>query len=288
MTRFDDRTLGAYVDGEASPEEARAIDAALGSDAGLRARIAALREVSLATRAAFAPIEREPPPDRLIDVARSARPGASVHRLGRLPHLPRFPRLPRLPALQGRWRRFALPLAGAAGVAAAVLIGVSSAGLFSRDEPEELAYSDPWLDQVRRSYDAYAAVEPTSAAAPDEEADSGDVEQVGAWFSRRLDHPIMVPDLSAHGLTLKGGKVLIANGEPSAQIIYATEDGAPVALAVVASRGPDELIAARAGGGTNLLHWRASDYGYALIGALDLKTMERLADEIAPRRSTDV
>ena len=78
------------------------------------------------------------------------------------------------------------------------------------------------------------------------------------------------------------------DGEPSAQIIYATKDGAPVALAVVASRGPDELISARTGDGINLLHWRARDFGYALIGALDLKTLERLADEIAPRRSTDV
>lgn len=285
MTRFDDKTLGAYVDGEASAEEVRAIDAVLGSDAGLRARIAALREVSLAARAAFAPIEREAVPDRLVDAVRSAGRGASVYRLTRLP---RWLHPPRLYALRVRRRRLSLPLAGAASLAAAVLIGVSSAGLLSGSEREGVAYEDTWLEQIRRSYDAYAALEPPAGETPDEVEGTDDIEKVGAFFSQRLDHPIIVPDLSAHGLTLKGGRVLIADGEPSAQIIYATKDGAPVALAVVASRGPDELIAARSVDNVNLLHWRARDFGYALIGALDLKTLKRLADEIAPRRSADV
>lgn len=275
MSGFDDRTLGAYVDGELSVDDARAIDAALGSDAGLRARIAAIREATLAARAAFAAVERETVPERLIAAVRKNRPEIRLHPL------------PGVGFRKVRERRVALPLAAAAAVVVAALIGVFASGLTGSDAPDQIAYEDSWLDQVKRSYEGYAKVD-QGESHPLVDVDAGGVgggEQLGAWFGEQLNRQLEVPDLSEQGLTLKGGRLLIVEGKPSAQILYMAADGSPVALSVVPSVGRDQVISAQGGDTANLLHWRARNYGYALIGNLTLDAMRDLANKIAPRQN---
>lgn len=145
MTGFDDRTLGAYVEGELSVDDARMIDTALNSDAGLRARIAAIREATLAARAAFSAVELEPIPERLMLAVRQRAPQARVFALPGV-HL-------------GNVRhRFAIPVAAAAILVVAG-IGVLASGLIDSDTPDQIAYEDSWLDQVKRSYKGYAEVD---------------------------------------------------------------------------------------------------------------------------------
>ena len=100
-----------------------------------------------------------------------------------------------------------------------------------------------------------------------------------------MNRQLEVPNLSSHGLTLKGGRLLIVAGKPSSQFLYVSENGSPVALSVVPSTGRDQLISAQGSDKANLLHWRARNYGYALIGNLTLDIMKDIANEIAPRRS---
>ncbi len=275
MVGFDDKTLGAYVDGELSVDEARAIDAALGSDPGLRARIAAIREATLATRAAFALVEREAVPERLIAAVR------------RHPPRRRAVALPKLDLAHLRDRRVMAPVAAAAALLIAAVIGVFASGLTDSSAPDQVAYEDSWLDQVKRSYEGYAKVDhaETQTRVDVDTLGSGGGEQLGAWFGEHLDRQLDVPDLSTHGLLLKGGRLLIVEGRPSAQILYVTESGSPVALSVVPSIGRDQVISAQGGEDANLIYWRARNYGYALIGDLTLETMKELADEIAPRQS---
>ncbi|MSO69145.1 MAG: anti-sigma factor [Alphaproteobacteria bacterium] len=273
MTGFDDRTLGAYVDGELSIDEARFVDIALSSDAGLRARIAAIREATLAARAAFASVEREAVPEHLLITVRQGAPKTRV-----------FP-LPGVNLYHVRGHRFAIPIAVAASVTVVAGLGVLASGLIGSDPANQVAYEDSWLDQVRQSYEGYADIgQEDSPALVDADGASGG-EQLGAWFGDQLNRQREVPDLSSHGLTLKGGRLIIVAGKPSAQFLYVSETGSPVALSVVPSTGRDQLISAQGGDKANLLHWRARNYGYALIGNLTLDTMRDLANEIAPRRS---
>lgn len=273
MSGFDDRTLGAYVDGELSAEETLAIDAALGSDAGLRARIAAIREATLAAHAALAPIEREPVPERLIEAVRRGVPRARIFAL------------PGVKLQAPRGRRFMAPLAAAASLVIAAMIGVFASGLLGSSAPDEVTYEDSWVDQVKRSFEVYAGIYQTEDRALVDMDGTEGGDQIGAWFGQQLNRQLEVPDLSAFGLTLKGGRLVIVQGKPSAQILYVSEDGSPVALSVVPSVGRDQVISAQHGETINLLHWRARNYGYALIGSLALDTMKSLADEIAPRMS---
>lgn len=61
-----DEVLTAFADGELAPEEEALVRAAVGADPALGQRLAALRQVREAARAAFADVAREPVPASLI------------------------------------------------------------------------------------------------------------------------------------------------------------------------------------------------------------------------------
>lgn len=67
-----DEMLMAYVDGELDPDAAAEIARLAARDAGVAARIAALRGAREAVEAAFGPIHGEPVPERLVAAALGA------------------------------------------------------------------------------------------------------------------------------------------------------------------------------------------------------------------------
>jgi anti-sigma factor RsiW len=277
MSRFDDTTLGAYVDGELPLSAAAAIARAEASDPALRARIEALRALGAAARNSFATIEREALPAALahrLDQVTAARTGTGENRSARW-----------LASLLGR------PLVRRlAGACAAILLalgaGAYASGLLQvGTTPSDETYEDGWIEQVKRSYDIYADIFRREAR-PMVDVDGLDGgAELGAWFGPKLNRTLAVPDLSPHGLTLMGGRLVIVAGQPSAQFLYVTADGFPFALSVVPSAGSDQRVSARQHESVTLLHWRAKNYGYALIGNLAPDAMRSLADEIAPQLS---
>lgn len=78
MTRFDDETLNRRVDGELPAAQAQAIDAAAAADAGLAARLEALRAARATAAAAF-PV-RADPRDEALAALIAAAPSASSQR----------------------------------------------------------------------------------------------------------------------------------------------------------------------------------------------------------------
>ena len=277
MARYSDETLGAYLDGELPAEDARAIGRAEASDPLLRARIEALRAVSHAVHQSFAGAEREPVPERLqVAFDRLARRAGRRKRSWPVAIWP-----------GPRRRHWVYGLAGAAAaVVIALGLGAFLSGVIRVNDASLETYEDAWIEQVKRSYDVYAGIYRDEARAM-VDVDGADA---GVWFADKLNRPIAVPDLSTHGLTLKGGRLVIVAGQPSAQFLYVAEDGSPFALSVVPSAGQDRTVAAREDkeGAVTLLHWRAKNYGYALIGNLAPDAMRSLADEIAPQLNPGV
>lgn len=105
MSRFDDETLMRRLDGELDAETARAVDGAARTDAGVAARLEALRQTGAASRAAF-PASVDP---RDADLARL------IAGLGEAKEARRFD-----------WRRWLTPQGAGlavAGFAVGVLIG---------------------------------------------------------------------------------------------------------------------------------------------------------------------
>ncbi len=73
MTHFDDETLMRRVDGELTPEEGAAIDAAAAADPALAERLAALRSLRTLTREAF-PAQADPRDDALAALIAGVAP----------------------------------------------------------------------------------------------------------------------------------------------------------------------------------------------------------------------
>ena len=66
MTKLDEETLMAYVDGELDPRRAAEVEALLAEDAEARATVQMFRDSAALVRGAFDPILREPVPERLL------------------------------------------------------------------------------------------------------------------------------------------------------------------------------------------------------------------------------
>jgi hypothetical protein len=93
----DDEALSALLDGALSREEAEALRRRLATEPALAARFEELRRVDEAVRGAYAGVAEEPVPRRIVDLVREGAPVVPL-------------------------RRFAWPVAAAAGLAAGFLI----------------------------------------------------------------------------------------------------------------------------------------------------------------------
>lgn len=139
MTKLDEETLMAYVDGELDPGHAAEIEALLAEDAEARATVQMFRDSAAALRGAFDPILREPVPERLL-VAVNAPPAGKVHDI----------RLAR----RGAWSRFLPQTAWAQAAAVALLVGTGAGYLTAQWRSSALepivwvATADPLLNEA--------------------------------------------------------------------------------------------------------------------------------------------
>ena len=61
-----------------------------------------------------------------------------------------------------------------------------------------------------------------------------------AWLSKRLDRNLVLPDLRPLGFSLVGGRLLPAQGQPAAQLMYEDETGQRVTFLIVAASNGQE------------------------------------------------
>ena len=81
------------------------------------------------------------------------------------------------------------------------------------------------------------------------------------------------------GLTFKRAQLLEFNGRTLVQIAYATDDGTPIALCILATQNPDtpdmDLAAIQ---GLGSASWNAAGFGYLLIGGDDSNALNNSAN----------
>ncbi|HJS30439.1 MAG TPA: anti-sigma factor [Alphaproteobacteria bacterium] len=262
MARIDDMLLMAYVDGEVDAATAREVETALAGDPSMAPRLAAFRGSAAAARAAFADAMHEDPPDRLIGALGGATTGGLI-----------------VPFQPHRARRL-VGWAMAAGVAALVLGsgGLIYTGQITPPDGLQFASSDRWLDHVAAFYEVYAQTKiEEERLLVDFNAD--DIPELGKWFGARLGRSLAVPDLSARGFQIQGGRLLIISGKPAAQFLYYSESGDLVGLVIAIHEGGDQKARHDRRKGSNIVHWRKGGYAYALVGKIDPQTLQGLADD---------
>ncbi|WP_076997206.1 anti-sigma factor [Variovorax sp. KK3] len=111
------------------------------------------------------------------------------------------------------------------------------------------------------------------------------------WLSRRLDRPLKVPDLSAQGYVLVGGRLLPGSEGARAQFMFENSDGQRLTLYIgsldrnaqkpASARQADETaFRYSAEGPVPSFYWIDQGLGYALTGPLSREALLGLADAV--------
>lgn len=119
------------------------------------------------------------------------------------------------------------------------------------------------------------------------EVGAAEQEHLVQWLSKRLGRPLRVPDLSADGFALVGGRLLPGEGSARAQFMFEDAQGQRLTLYLGGVSMPGhhpELEQTRfqfeSRQGTQSFYWFDRDFGYALSGALGRESLLTLATRV--------
>ncbi|MEE7456519.1 hypothetical protein MPAR168_12980 [Methylorubrum populi] len=251
MRPITEDDIQAFVDDRLEAARRAEVEAYLAHHPDLSQRVERMRGLGGALRDAFAPVAAEPVPARLT-----------------LAHLVEARRRPRLPAWQA-----------AAAVVLLALGGISGWGLRGT-----LSAPMTGVDALAQEASANYAVYAPDRLRPVELAAS-DGDELARWFSARLDRRVGVPDLSASGYRLMGGRLVATPHGPAGLLMYDDSRGTRLVMLMrpMAQPGDAPMREHRTGASTGYA-WAQDGLGYSLVGASDPAILHPLANEI--RRTT--
>lgn len=242
--------LSAFLDGELPAAEMREIEAALARNPALQAELEALMAADALAQDEFAALLREPVPAALAAAVRNA-PDVGAANVGRAPS-------------GSRW------LAAAAVVLA---LGLGGAGGYMAGLSQGTQVAAPgWLEDIADYHRVYAGQDRHLVEVGAEEA-----EHIRTWLSATIGAPVPTPDLSAHGLTFRGARLLVAAGKPVAQLMYTDPENRVVALCLVATETPREGVATRTIGAFDMVSWGGDGANYVIVGDQGRPDLEAIA-----------
>lgn len=239
--------LQALVDERLDPARRVEVEAYLASNTEARARVERLRDLGRDLRAVFAPVLAEPVPAQL-----------------NLAHLVEARRRPLIPAWQ-------------AAVAAVLLIlgGLGGWGLHGAFAPLPAG-----VDALAQEASANFAVYEPDRLRPVELAAS-DRDELARWFTARLDRKVGVPDLSAAGYRLMGGRLVATPHGPAGLLMYDDPRGRRLVMLMRPMAEPGDAPMREHRSGTAIGYaWAQDGLGYSLVGRIDPATLHPLANEI--------
>ncbi|MCE4226808.1 anti-sigma factor [Methylobacterium sp. C25] len=189
--------LHAFIDGRLAPERRVVVETWLAKNPETAERVRADRALRERLRERLAPIAAEPIPARL-----------------------RIENLHRQRASARRW----LP------IAAAIVLSLGAGGAggwFTRGSLGTRSSDDvtPMTQDAVTAFRTFVV-----EAAHPVEVRANEEPHLVQWLSRRLDHPVRVPDLTSQGFRLMGGRVLPAGDRPAALLMYDDTEGTRLTL----------------------------------------------------------
>jgi anti-sigma factor RsiW len=241
---ISDEELVAYLDGELDAARRSEVGAALDRDGALRARLDELEIDKAALRTAFDRVAAEAPIARL-------RKG-----------LERASRTRRRPSRQ--WLR----------IAAALLLG-AALGYALRFATVDEEVTD-WHVAVAGYHALYTTATLASIAGDPANAR----REVGA-VAAKLGFDIELEALQIPGLEFKRAQILEFKGKPVAQFAYLDAAGIPVAICATRTREVDAAIRTGNFRGLPAAYWSKNGYGFIVIGATNVESLERIAAAFA-------
>ena len=235
--------ISAYADGELGPDDSAEVEKDIAADPTARELARLHGETTALLRAACAP--------------QFYRQGA--------------PQLRRPPPPIAQRRR---PSLRSMAIAATLLIGIVGTAvgiLVNRDRA-----SDSLLDEISSYHWVYGRETEHLVEVP-----ASRRTELSAWLGERLGRKLVVPELSTARFTFAGGRMLVVDGKPVAQLMYTRAGTFPLGVCVTASSKPAAPVQVDRRNGLDLAWWRDGTYVYVIVGTVAEAEARNLADRVA-------
>jgi anti-sigma factor RsiW len=238
--------LHALVDGVLDPARRPEVEAYLATQPAVAARVAAYRRQRDMLRAALAPVAAEPVPPEL-NLARMA---------------------------EARRRPARVPWQVAAALVLALGLG-SGSGWWLHGQVRPAATGIVALAQ--QAADSYAVFTPDRERPV--ELRAADHATLVSWASGRLGRKLVVPDLSAQGYRLMGGRLVPTPQGAAVLVMFDNDAGSRLVLLTrPMALERDTPMAYRDGGTVQAFTWATEGNGYSLVGSLPPSVLHPIAD----------
>lgn len=239
--KFSDETLKAYLEGNADAAEAAAIEAAIETDLALEQRLMTLDLLAPVVQSVFENIPADAPQIELPQ----PMPVSTARTSG------------------GPWRLMA--------VAASVAV-VAVSATFWATRPEPMG----WAEQAAIYQSLYS---PDTIASLDNSPVALDAQfaRAEAQLGRSLNRDALE---TLPGLELKRAQVLSFKGKPLIQVVFADDQGQPLAFCVIrqGEGAPAKVVKLAAISGVATATWAQDGYGYMLIGSSEQTDLDQQLD----------
>ena len=254
--------LSAYLDGELDPSQAKAIEAKLASDPEAQAELDALIRADALAQEQFE--------DQLTDPV----PLALAKQIRDTPLEP-HPTATPAPVQSGPGRR---PV-WMAMAASLVMFALGGTVGYVVNEQTTQVETAGWLADIADYHAVYARQGRHLVEVSADESD-----HIERWLGDETGAEFSIPNLSEFGLTFEGGRLLVANGRPVAQLMYTQEDGVVIALCFQASNGDGSAPSTfqeQTINGFDFVSWRSGGVDYVVIGPGGQPDLETIAETAA-------
>jgi anti-sigma factor RsiW len=259
-----DDELHAWVDGQLAPDRHGAVEDAIARDPAVAARIASWHTQRDALRRLHGELLDAPVPEALMGALNRNQPRH---------------------AQRGAWMRLGGMAAGVLLAFAAGWLGNAqwSAQRGGAQLQQQLARAPALKEFVHDASIAHAVYTPEKRHPV--EVTAAEQQHLVQWLSKRLDRPLKVPDFSAQGYTLVGGRLLPGETGARAQFMFEDAAGERVTLYIgTLDANAAGAIAARetafrfaSEGPVPSFYWVDQGFGYAIAGKLPHDLLLKLA-----------
>lgn len=231
--------LSAFLDGELPEDEAREIEAALAADPALQAEMEELMAADALAQEAFAEMLADPVPASLAAAVRDA-PVATPANVSTPPSR-----------------------AWLAATAVILALGIGGAGgyMTGLNQGTPVAAAPGWLVDIADYHSVYAGQQRHLVEVGAEEAD-----HIRTWLTASVGANVPTPDLTAHGLTFQGARLLVAAGKPVAQLMYTDAENRVVALCLIQTDTPRDGFATQTIGQFEMVSWGGDNANFVIVG----------------------
>jgi len=236
--------LAAYVNGQLDGDRRKAVEEFLATDPARAAEVEAQLKQNEAIRALFGAVAEEPIPARLqpLRIARAVR--------------------------QRRQRQIYTAAAASVVLAFGIMFGwLGNRYLTGQDDA-----GDALANAALSAHQVFAA-EGRHAV----EVAANEEDHLVTWLSNRVGTQLMAPDLTTHGFTLVGGRLLPFEQGSAAQLMYENADGQRLTLYITAGAPGTPEVDYASAGALHTYYWTSDAIDCAMVSDLPAETIRTIA-----------